>query len=353
MRHKTRTANANLGTAQLSELLTLQQASQLLKVHPNTLRNWEKAGVIPVVRVGPRRDRRFPKHGIHQFLPPAQYQPQTKSAAGSAPLTQAEDVPTVTEEELAAVEAAPAEVGSETPHVIVNVPPKWWPSRTTVAVFGIILIVVAILLAELGQTGEPTTFAIRRNPPQVLFGEDFEAYELDSLPRPTWNTFGVWKVVREDGQRFLRGEEGPDNPLGLLSHVYSGSSSWQDYKLKFNAKVVSGQKEVIALVDYLDERNYYEVKFSEHAATVTLVEGRKRTLLGTGEIAVNDLSTWQTFAIDLFGDDIDVIVAGDRVLGVANAALTVGKVGFAVVDQVVDFDHVQVVEITDETLRSR
>jgi excisionase family DNA binding protein len=53
----------------VSELLTLQQAAQLLKVHPNTLRNWERAGLIPVVRVGLRRDRRFPKEAIHQLLP--------------------------------------------------------------------------------------------------------------------------------------------------------------------------------------------------------------------------------------------------------------------------------------------
>lgn len=43
----------------LPQLLTIQQASHLINVHPNTLRNWEKKGKISAIRIGSRRDRRF------------------------------------------------------------------------------------------------------------------------------------------------------------------------------------------------------------------------------------------------------------------------------------------------------
>ncbi len=50
-----------------SELLTIKEASKLINVHPNTLRNWEKEGKIQAVRIGSRRDRRYPKHLIWEL----------------------------------------------------------------------------------------------------------------------------------------------------------------------------------------------------------------------------------------------------------------------------------------------
>jgi len=49
---------------ELPELLTIKQASQLINVHPNTLRNWEKEGKLTAVRIGTRRDRRFVKSSM-------------------------------------------------------------------------------------------------------------------------------------------------------------------------------------------------------------------------------------------------------------------------------------------------
>lgn len=49
---------------ELPELLTMRQAAQLLSVHPNTLRNWEREGKIAAVRIGSRRDRRFVKNSL-------------------------------------------------------------------------------------------------------------------------------------------------------------------------------------------------------------------------------------------------------------------------------------------------
>lgn len=51
---------------QIPELLTLKEACTLLRVHPNTLRNWERDGKIQAVRIGTRRDRRFTKESLVQ-----------------------------------------------------------------------------------------------------------------------------------------------------------------------------------------------------------------------------------------------------------------------------------------------
>jgi excisionase family DNA binding protein len=53
---------------ELPELLTISEVTQLLNVHPNTLRNWEKEGLINVVRIGPRRDRRYEKQMIKKMM---------------------------------------------------------------------------------------------------------------------------------------------------------------------------------------------------------------------------------------------------------------------------------------------
>ncbi len=56
---------------EMPELLTMRDATLLLNVHPNTLRNWEKEGLIKVVRIGPRRDRRYQKAVIWKMINPA------------------------------------------------------------------------------------------------------------------------------------------------------------------------------------------------------------------------------------------------------------------------------------------
>jgi excisionase family DNA binding protein len=53
---------------ELPELLTIKDVSHLLNVHANTLRNWEKEGLIEVVRIGPRRDRRYNKRTIRKMM---------------------------------------------------------------------------------------------------------------------------------------------------------------------------------------------------------------------------------------------------------------------------------------------
>jgi len=53
---------------ELSEYLTLRQVSELLKVHPNTLRNWDKNGTLKAIRIGEKKIRRYKKENIIKFM---------------------------------------------------------------------------------------------------------------------------------------------------------------------------------------------------------------------------------------------------------------------------------------------
>ncbi|MDZ4243582.1 MAG: MerR family transcriptional regulator [Candidatus Doudnabacteria bacterium] len=53
---------------ELPEFLTISDVSNILNVHQNTLRNWEKEGFIDVVRIGRRRDRRYSRETIWKLL---------------------------------------------------------------------------------------------------------------------------------------------------------------------------------------------------------------------------------------------------------------------------------------------
>ena len=50
------------------ELLTLKEACEILKVHPNTLRQWDKKGILKAVRFGQRGDRRYIKEDIVNLI---------------------------------------------------------------------------------------------------------------------------------------------------------------------------------------------------------------------------------------------------------------------------------------------
>lgn len=53
---------------ELPDMLTLQQACDVLNVHPNTLRNWDNQGILKAVRYGKRGDRRYRKEDILNIL---------------------------------------------------------------------------------------------------------------------------------------------------------------------------------------------------------------------------------------------------------------------------------------------
>ncbi len=49
-------------------MATVREASQILHVHPNTLRKWSDQGLIPTYRIGQRRDRRFAVQDLVAFF---------------------------------------------------------------------------------------------------------------------------------------------------------------------------------------------------------------------------------------------------------------------------------------------
>jgi excisionase family DNA binding protein len=55
-------------TQELPELLSLKEASEILKCHPNTLRQWDNKGILKAVRFGERQDRRYRKEDILKFI---------------------------------------------------------------------------------------------------------------------------------------------------------------------------------------------------------------------------------------------------------------------------------------------
>lgn len=52
----------------MEELLTLREAANILKVHPNTLRLWDKKGVLKAVRIGIKKARRYRKENLEAFI---------------------------------------------------------------------------------------------------------------------------------------------------------------------------------------------------------------------------------------------------------------------------------------------
>ena len=54
----------NMPISDMPELLSLKETAEILKCHPNTLRQWDKKGILKAVRFGERRDRRYKKEDI-------------------------------------------------------------------------------------------------------------------------------------------------------------------------------------------------------------------------------------------------------------------------------------------------
>lgn len=54
--------------SQYPEILSLKQACEILNCHPNTLRNWDKKGILVPIRFGTRKDRRYKKSDILKLI---------------------------------------------------------------------------------------------------------------------------------------------------------------------------------------------------------------------------------------------------------------------------------------------
>jgi len=51
-----------------NDLLSIQEAAEMLGVHPETLRRWDRSGKLKAIKIGERGDRRFSKTDILKLL---------------------------------------------------------------------------------------------------------------------------------------------------------------------------------------------------------------------------------------------------------------------------------------------
>ena len=52
----------------LPKLLTIKQAAEILNVHVETLRRWDKRGRLKAIKVNERGDRRYKPEDIENYL---------------------------------------------------------------------------------------------------------------------------------------------------------------------------------------------------------------------------------------------------------------------------------------------
>lgn len=49
-------------------LLKMSEAAKMLNVHPQTLRQWDRKGILKAVRFGQRKDRRYKREDIEKLM---------------------------------------------------------------------------------------------------------------------------------------------------------------------------------------------------------------------------------------------------------------------------------------------
>ncbi len=52
----------------IAHMLTVNEVSQILHIHSNTVRRWANQGILKTYRVNNRGDRRFIREDIDRFL---------------------------------------------------------------------------------------------------------------------------------------------------------------------------------------------------------------------------------------------------------------------------------------------
>lgn len=55
-------------TSKIPELITIQETADVLKVHKNTLRSWDRKGILTAVRIGEKGVRKYKKEDIIKLI---------------------------------------------------------------------------------------------------------------------------------------------------------------------------------------------------------------------------------------------------------------------------------------------
>lgn len=51
-----------------AKLVRLSEACEILKVHPNTLRQWDRKRVLKSIRLGVKKDRKYKLEDLQKFI---------------------------------------------------------------------------------------------------------------------------------------------------------------------------------------------------------------------------------------------------------------------------------------------
>ena len=97
---------------ELPELMSIREAAKALGVHSSTLRNWDRLGKLPAVRVGSRRDRKFNKEDVlaaAEGISPSDYAALEDLAALAASAVQNANTSTTASDLTRALRRLPAE----------------------------------------------------------------------------------------------------------------------------------------------------------------------------------------------------------------------------------------------------
>ena len=60
------------------KMLTVKEVASILNIHPNTVRRWEKKGLLESYGIGPRRSLRFRREDMIDFLDKSKNEVHTK-----------------------------------------------------------------------------------------------------------------------------------------------------------------------------------------------------------------------------------------------------------------------------------
>lgn len=52
----------------MEKLLTIKEAAEILSVHANTLRLWDKKGILVAIRIGEKKIRRYRQSDLEKFI---------------------------------------------------------------------------------------------------------------------------------------------------------------------------------------------------------------------------------------------------------------------------------------------
>lgn len=52
----------------MEKLLKIKEAAEILSVHPNTLRLWDRKGILVAIRIGEKKIRRYRLEDIKNFI---------------------------------------------------------------------------------------------------------------------------------------------------------------------------------------------------------------------------------------------------------------------------------------------